>query len=268
MHEECPRAAEATGGGGIDQRARIGRAHLEQHALAELLECLSFECAREVRQRIAPDDRVNADRGAILEDRCEQFSGGFRLIALAAVSEVVLGLSQFAEPVQPLHEQEAGNPFRTDTLLSAFDLLRECGQRIRHARTVDARVGITERCRDFSQVVRMVGIVGRAIDHGEQSGHFHLCRKARHRGRHQCECGFFLLANQQHVRARLHPERRRSRVFDRDRVAEPCDWHADFGFRFQCLREQAIVLDFGGDVALEHQRRRVFAIRAVANVGQ
>jgi hypothetical protein len=59
--------AKLHGRGAVDQLTGIGAAHLEEHAEFELLECATLERALQVRQRVAPDEHMNADRWPILE---------------------------------------------------------------------------------------------------------------------------------------------------------------------------------------------------------
>ncbi len=66
----------------IHKLARIGDAHLEQNARAEFSHCLTIEGTLEARQRVGPDNNVNADRRTIANDARQDliwFSGGISL---------------------------------------------------------------------------------------------------------------------------------------------------------------------------------------------
>src|SRR5207249_4263616 len=107
----------------IHQRAGIGRAHLEQDAEAELAQQRSIERAVQVRQRIAPDDDVDAERRAFAQDGGEALGRAwFALAAAAGEADVVVRLAQFPQAVDAEDEEEPRRAVGGLPLLSALDL--------------------------------------------------------------------------------------------------------------------------------------------------
>ncbi len=80
--------AQLAGAGRVEQMARVGRAHLEQHPHLELAKDLMGEVPVQVVHRVAPDDHVDAKQRAFAEDRIEVV-GGAGLILAFRKAEVV-----------------------------------------------------------------------------------------------------------------------------------------------------------------------------------
>src|SRR5262245_29482416 len=66
--EKRPMQAEVVGLRRIDQVARIRRAHLEEQAVVEFAQDGTFECALQIRERVAPGQHVNADGRAFAQE--------------------------------------------------------------------------------------------------------------------------------------------------------------------------------------------------------
>src|SRR5687768_17380564 len=63
--EERSVVAQLVGGGRVDERGGIVAAHLEEHAHVELPERRAIERPIEIIERVAPDDEMDAERGAV-----------------------------------------------------------------------------------------------------------------------------------------------------------------------------------------------------------
>src|SRR5690348_16001613 len=73
--EEGAVGAEFSGGGAVDEVARVVGAHLEQDAEHELAHCLAVEGAGGAGGGVDPDEDVDAERGAFLDDLGELGGG-------------------------------------------------------------------------------------------------------------------------------------------------------------------------------------------------
>src|SRR5262249_44103661 len=89
----------------VEQAARIGGAHLEANPHLELAQLRALHAPLQVRQVVAPDDRVQADGGAFAQQVDEELLRRGRLIR-AAEAEIILVAAQVAQPLQAEQDEK------------------------------------------------------------------------------------------------------------------------------------------------------------------
>ena len=269
MDEERPLRAELRGERTVHELARVRAAHLEEHAELELLDGVALERPLQVRQRIAPDERVDADGRPVAQDRHEVLRRAGLLVAAERKAEVALAAPQFAEPGEVAHHEEDRLAVEHLLIETPLHLGGELGHPRRHGQPAhdlhlvgqgggellehdvglllgDRRLQQHEAARPTERPARM------RIEAGGE---------AHHRHRQQARAEVLSLADDEHVGPALASEDGGRRVLDRDRVPHPgqrCDRLAAVDRPLgQELGEQRIAGGIRGLVAVEDDPRQM-----------
>ena len=265
MDEDRPLRPELAGQGAVDELARIGGAHLEQDPQLKLLQRPALEGAHEIRERIAPHERMDADGRAVAEDRREVVGGPGLLVAAAeGEAEVAVGLAQLPEPGQIADDDE--HRFAVDHLMieAALHLGGQIGHRIGDAEPADTEKIVGKAGGELREEEIGLFVGDRRLEEHEAGIVAELPTRERIVGRRQpddrhCQEAhrqILALADDEEIRSSLPAEDRRRRILDGDRVAEPGDRGDEIAASGRALGEELaeedIAVGVGRLVAVEH----------------
>ena len=264
MDEEGPLRAQLHGRGAVDQLAGLGAAHLEEHAEFEFLESASLEGPLQVRQRIAPDEHMDADRRTVLEERHQVLRGGCLLFtAERGVAEVGLVSTQFAEAGQVADDHVDGLAVEHLLVDAPPHLVGEMLDRVAHPEAAHQFGLVRQRRREACQ--QDVGLLlgDRRLEHdeprrsAERTARMRVVRgsQAHHRHRQEAHAQILALADHEQVGAALTAEDGSRRILDGDGVAQPrqrdCLWLASHRTGAEEFGQQGIASGIGRLVAVE-----------------